>query len=319
MPHCGCRSPGTLNVQRSPARSVLFARFPPSLLASFVNRRPFPPLQRSDTICAISRRGVHLGFSRRALSRDGNAFSRRPCTDNLLVGRYARMAEENTPGQAKAEHLEKLGPKLGPVYHALWEDFAWLRVKWAEYRQLFGTSPERIDLLNSAAGFFFRILQDTLWEDTLLHLARLTDSPDVGGKRNLTIRALPELCDDPFLRTTVSRFVDEALNAAAFARDWRNRHIGHCDLALALDTNSKPLSPASRAAVSSALTALHRVFNAISECLLGSTLADHVITPATGAEALLYVIRDGLEAEHKRRSRIESGEFTHEDIRHRPI
>jgi hypothetical protein len=229
------------------------------------------------------------------------------------------MAEEDAPGQAKAEHLEKLGPKLGPVYRALREDFAWLRVKWAEYRQLFGTSPERIDLLNSAAGFFFRILQDTLWEDTLLRIARLTDSPDVGGKRNLTIRALSELCDDPFLRSTVSHLVDEALAAAAFARDWRNRVIGHRDLAPALDSAATPPSPASRAAVSSALAAIQRAYNAISERLLGSTLADHVITPATGAEALLSVIRDGLAAEHKRRLRMEGGQFTHEDIRHRPV
>lgn len=229
------------------------------------------------------------------------------------------MSEEKSAEQVKAERLETLGPKLGPVFHALSDDLAWLQVKWAEYRELFGTSPERIDLLNSAASSFFRILQDTLWEDALLHLARLTDPADMGGKHNLTIRALPELCEDPTLRSTVTQLVDEALAATAFARDWRNRHIGHRDLALALESTAKPLSPASRADVSAALTALHRVFNEISERLFNATPADEVITPATGAEALLYVILDGLEAGAARMTRLQSGQYTQEDLRHRTV
>ena len=72
------------------------------------------------------------------------------------------MANEMTPDEVKAYHLEKLGPKLEPVYHALSNDLAWLQVKWAEYKELFGTSSERIELLNSAAGLFFQIVQDTL-------------------------------------------------------------------------------------------------------------------------------------------------------------
>jgi hypothetical protein len=229
------------------------------------------------------------------------------------------MAEGKTAEQVKAERIEKLGPKLGPMFHALSDDVAWLQVKWAEYRELFGTSPERIELLNSAAGLFFRILQDTLWEDALLHLARLTDPPKTRGKHNLTIRALPELCDDPALRLRVSRLVDDTLAATAFARDWRNRHIGHRDLVLALESAAKPLSPASRGDVSAALSAIHCVFNELTELVFDSALADDVITPATGAEALLYVIRDGLEANDARRGRIETGRFAEDDLQHRAV
>jgi hypothetical protein len=229
------------------------------------------------------------------------------------------MAEEQTAEQVKAERIDRLGPRLGPVYHALANDLAWLQVKWSEYRELFGTSPDRIELLNSAAGLFFRILQDTFWEDTLLHLARLTDRAEMGDKRNLSIRALPELCDDPELRSKLLQLVDDAVAATEFARDWRNRHIGHRDLAVALDTTAKPLSPASRAYVSAALSAIHRVFNEVSERLLKSTLADEVIIPPTAAESLLYVIRDGLEADEARRERIRNGQFTERDLQHRAV
>jgi hypothetical protein len=62
-------------------------------------------------------------------------------------------------------------------------------LKWGEYVELFGTKPSRIDLRNRAAGGFFRVVQDGLWEDVLLHVARLTDAPRSGGRANLTIRA----------------------------------------------------------------------------------------------------------------------------------
>ena len=56
--------------------------------------------------------------------------------------------------------------------------------KWNDFVELFGTKETRIDLLNGSAPRFFRIVQNVLWEETLLHLARLTDSPDSVGKRS---------------------------------------------------------------------------------------------------------------------------------------
>ena len=75
-----------------------------------------------------------------------------------------------------------MGPRLGPVYNALWNEVAWLHAKLHEYKQLYGEKPARLELLNRAAGLFFRIVQDTLWEDTLLYLARLTDPPRSAGR-----------------------------------------------------------------------------------------------------------------------------------------
>lgn len=150
------------------------------------------------------------------------------------------MAEHRTAEQVRAEHLKKLGPELGPVFSELSDDFSWLQVKWAEYRELYATSSGRINLLNAAAGVFSRILQDTLWEDALLHLCRLTDPARMGNKQNLSIQALPELCHDPALRQEIAQLVEQAMAATSFARDWRNRRIGHRDLRLALDFTTKP-------------------------------------------------------------------------------
>jgi hypothetical protein len=226
---------------------------------------------------------------------------------------------DKTAEQVRAEHLEKMGVRLGPVFSELRDDLAWLQVKWAEYRELFGTSPARIDLLKAAADLFFGILDRTLWDDVLLHLCRLTDPASMGGKDNLTIQALPDLCDDPILRREVGGLVVEAVAKTAFARDWRNRRISHHDLDLALGAAARPLAPASRANVTEALSAIHGVLNHLHERLLDSTLSDEVLTQGTGAEALLYVVRDGLEADAARRERISTGKFTQADLRSDPI
>jgi hypothetical protein len=68
-----------------------------------------------------------------------------------------------------------MGPNLGPAFYRLWNDCAWLHLKWREYRSVFGTTEERIDLLNAAARGFFGVAQDVLWQDVILHICRFTD------------------------------------------------------------------------------------------------------------------------------------------------
>ena len=215
--------------------------------------------------------------------------------------------------ETKTKYLERLGPSLGPLYHALMLDWAGLRIKWDQYRELFGTSEERVNILNSAAGLFAEVIQDALWEDVLLHLCRITDRVKVCDKSNLTILAL-DRCPNPELEATRIKLVNEATKATDFARDWRNRRIAHRDLAHALTPGAKPLRPASRRHVEVALAAIHKVLNEVSERRLNSTLADKVLTQRTGAVELLHVIQDGLKARATREDRTRRGEPLPEDL-----
>ena len=200
-----------------------------------------------------------------------------------------------------------MGPHLGPVYNALWNEVAWLHAKWHEYKELYGEKPPRLELLNRASGFFFRIVQDTLWENTLLHLARLTDPSRSAGRQNLTVLQLPSLVNDPGLREQLEALLTEAKSKAEFARDWRNRHIAHRDLDKALGKGAEPLAAASRNHVDEALRALAAVLNRVNTFYLKSTLTFDVIAPMTGGVALLYVLRDGLVAREKRLERLRAG------------
>lgn len=130
----------------------------------------------------------------------------------------------------KEECIRAMGPALGALYFELQEDSEWLRHKWSEFEQLFGGGPERIELLNTVASNFFYFLMKLLFEDTMLHLSRLTDPPKSAGKETLTVMRLSELIHDPGLKTTVRNQAEQSKKSCEFARQWRNERLAHTDL-----------------------------------------------------------------------------------------
>ena len=231
------------------------------------------------------------------------------------------MARTTTAEETQAEYVKHMGTPLGVQFGALWQEMAWLYLKWGEYDELFGKKPSRVQLLNEAAPLFFRVIQNVLWEDTLLHIARLTDpaqSVGKGNRTNLTIQALPDLVDAS-INKSIAGFVDIAVQRADFCRDWRNRHIAHRDLALALNGSANPLKPANRKKVRETLQAIGDVLNAISVYYMKSQLKFECVGVSTGAASLLYVIDDGLKADAERLDRMRRREFRPEDIEARDL
>jgi hypothetical protein len=99
--------------------------------------------------------------------------------------------------------------------------------------------------------------------------------------------------------------VDLALKAEAFCRDWRNNRIGHNNLDQRVNPAARPLRSASRKQVDEVLAALAAVLNVIAaHSEIGFA---HVMPPRGDATALLYVLRDGLDARQERQARREFG------------
>jgi AbiU2 len=233
----------------------------------------------------------------------------------IQIAGETRMANQSSE-DAKKEYIKKMGEALGAQFHALWQEIALLHLNWKEYVALFGTSEERIKRLNKSAPAFFRMLQDDLWTSTLLHIARLQDSPRSAGRSNLTIRNFTDLVHEDF-RRPLAVLIDKAVADAEFARDWRNRVIAHTDLSLALqDGTADPLKEASREKVNAVLKSLSAVMNAVQQRYMDSVTAFDVASRHNGAEMLLCLVGDGLRAraasEERLKAAIESG--SHEAI-----
>ncbi len=221
-----------------------------------------------------------------------------------------------SPEEVTSHHVDKMGEALGKQFDALWHDVAWLHRKWAEYVELFGSKETRVELLNQAAPQFFRMIQDALWEETLLNVARLTEkSTSLGRRQNLTIQNLPQLITDQKTKEYVSILVEKAVIEATFCRDWRNRHIAHRDLDLATNELAKPLEGGSRKQVSQVLKAIADVLHAVEDYYTQSETFFEGMHPAGGAVSLLHVLDGGVRAQAERSERRRRGDTSGNDYR----
>jgi hypothetical protein len=226
---------------------------------------------------------------------------------------------QRTAAESRLHAISVMGEPLGELYSALWQEVAAIHETWGEYVILFGTKESRVTLMNKAAPRFTRLVQDTLWEHVLLHIARLTDPPQSMNRENLSIKALPPLVSRAELQDPVAQLIARATSEADFARDWRNRRLAHRDLALALERPAAPLKLGSRNSVKTVLATFVELLNLLNKHYFDATTIFDFRDEGRGALSLLYVVDDGLRAEQARRDRLRSGNLLPEDYARRDL
>ena len=224
------------------------------------------------------------------------------------------MNRYESAGDIKQEHLQAFGPTLGPLYYALYNEVTWLHAKWLEYRKLYAQSEKRVDLLNDAAAFFFGVVQNVLWEDILLHIARLTDPPNQGGFDNLTLLRLPDAVADERMGQELRGLVQTCRDRSQFARQWRNKRLAHSDLSRAIDVKAAPLPGMSRQHVEDILASFRLIMNHLhSSYLQGEVAFEHFLTHS-GAEALIHHVAVAVRFGERQRERFRQGKPLPEDL-----
>lgn len=191
----------------------------------------------------------------------------------------------------RADYISSMGEDLGSSFFALYRELIELHMLWQQYRQLFGESAETVYLLNRTAGLFFKVVQDELWDSVLLGISRMTDPSTTGAKKNLTVRSLPPLIADASLRIELENLCDEALQAAEFAREHRNKRIAHQDHDYLRNKSAGPLSGISRALVEKMLYALRAVLNRLDLHFRDTTVLYEEFVDESGARVLVHKLK----------------------------
>ncbi len=199
------------------------------------------------------------------------------------------MAQQHTPEQVQQRYNDLMGRDTGYVFYALFNECCHLHIKWSEYVTLFGHDEDRIKLLNLTAPAFFRIVEDSLWEDILLHICRMTDA----DRNVLSLGRLARLVK-PAIRDDVETRLASVVATTSFAKDWRDRHIAHRNLQLALNETVKPLAHGSRFTVTAAVKAIAD-FLGFVEASYGKTSPTvyDFLNAIGGAEDLVPVLERG--------------------------
>jgi hypothetical protein len=228
--------------------------------------------------------------------------------------RAARVpVRKEAPTEEFAAGIAVFGPALGPAYQTLRNELAWLYVKWDQYLALFGSTAERMDLLNDIAPLFFRIAEDTLWDDILASVARVSGPAAVASGSAVTLRSLPDLVDDSAVRAEITLLVADVIKQTEYAREPRNRRPTDDGLAVALERPARPIARPRRLMVANSLGSIAAVLNRLNLHYRKQTTTFDIGDYPNGALALVHALREGRDARRLRQQRIRDDERRRDD------
>ena len=155
------------------------------------------------------------------------------------------------------------------VYEPLQQEVQGLHREWLMFRQVYGTSNGRIDLVTRVAGSFFAVVQRALYHQSLLSLFRLTDPVAYGKRLNLTLERLADVvqADGAPIAGAMSSTLAQIRTLLKPHEDVRNKIIAHNDLLTTptlYDGTSKLTGP-SRQTVEDCLGHIRRLMNTVSK------------------------------------------------------
>lgn len=214
-----------------------------------------------------------------------------------------------SPKEMLSDCENKLGEEFGRAYYHAYNEWCNLWIVWKQFRNLFCSGPERVELLNRCgAGLFYQVDKIFL-ESIMLSLCRLTDPPETCGRHNLTIKRFSQFMDSEERTEKMKNLISEAEISTAFARDWRNRRIGHNDYYLKLG-KAKPLKSATIDGIEAAVRAVFDVFSYISHDFLKQSTEYEVIDQLNNEMVTLNRLYIGDTAFREEVEKIEKGQFT---------
>lgn len=109
------------------------------------------------------------------------------------------------------------------------------------------------------------------------------------GQRKSDDPESADLVNDPEMKKALVELVATAKSKAKFCSDWRNRHIAHRDLDLAMNKSAKELEFASMSLVDEALASIAMVSNEVSFHYTDEAL--HFTRGVGGAGNVLRLLR----------------------------
>jgi hypothetical protein len=211
--------------------------------------------------------------------------------------------------------LTRIPPAIAEVFDELKSHVTEMHFRWLTYRELFGISKGRVDLLNECAGPFFVIIHGVLLTDVQLALCKLTDPARTPRFENLSLDQLQERVashGDSSIAGRCDQLLVEVHARAAHVRQRRNKKLAHIDLATALGTTATPLPAVTRQSIDDALEAIRAYMNAIEDHYDGAQTGYEYSMIHKGAAALVARLQDS----RRYHEHIRTGRLPIDDHRH---
>lgn len=189
--------------------------------------------------------------------------------------------------------MSTLPKDIAELFEELRTEITWLHGRWIIYRQLFGKSKARIDLLNECASNFFYIVHDVLLGEIKVSLTKLTE-PD---KKSLSLEQLQrrvEARGGKQLISTLRKLLDELHGKCQPFIAWRNKRLAHLDLNTALRVDSNSLPDISRQMIEDAMHLMREYMNTIERHYCNDPMGYEYFWMNGDGEALISMLKYGI-------------------------
>lgn len=223
-----------------------------------------------------------------------------------------------TAEEIKIEMINKMGSDFGILTYSLRNEILWLTYLWTEFETLFASKLSRIDIMNESGSTFFFVVQQTFRDGILMGIARLTDPKVTMGKKNLTLKAIPDYLPDTELRGRIDLKLKDLDLMTRFCRDWRNRKLAHHDYDLYTQSSGvKILEQATKESITTAIKLIQDIYNDITNTYLNSEIHFDLPIGSGSSLAILHRLEDGLRFDEGQRKRKLRGEIDNTDFKSR--
>jgi hypothetical protein len=208
------------------------------------------------------------------------------------------MSKDLSPEEVKNRYEKVFPGETGKLFHHIWNDVANLHLNWQNYRTLYGTSPETIELINKIATSFFKKNERIMRNDVVMRIARLTDPPETGkGKNEKENARFEKLAIDlqPFITETFfNEIKDEIKDLQDLSKkihDIRNKILVHSDLYNVIEKENFPVDGVSRAEIEQILEKIRNVTNKIETYFKVPTTYFQKVISSNDAKSLVVALK----------------------------
>lgn len=194
-----------------------------------------------------------------------------------------------------ADERQVLGHEYGTVFYHCKQELWRISENWDRYEALFSTQG-RVDVLNASGSRFWAAYQGILFEHVLLGICRLTDKPEMNGRKNLTIQTIGKLDYRRYNRRLHQKIAGAKVKSQS-ARRWRDKRIAHNDYDQMVGT-ANLLGRATRRRVTNAIIAIHEVLRWVQQKHFNSDTLLYDMGDSS-AMVVLRTLSDGVECRRR--------------------
>jgi hypothetical protein len=194
--------------------------------------------------------------------------------------------------EVRAKYIAEFGEKDVRIIEHIIEKVANMALRWRVFLYLYGGPQERVDTLYQASGLMAKMLQDLIWDDTLLRIRQMTDPETQGRNQNLSLHHLVRIAGKK--ETDLSSAYKILETACADAKVFASKKIAHLDLPVVMGSQQFAIN---RKQTTDAVNAIFCFVNEFKQKLFDRSI--HLISHKAPDDETQFLLRlyQGIEAE----------------------